>query len=274
MKSRGAFTLIELLVVIAIIAILAAILFPVFAQAKLAAQKTSSLSNMKQMGISIALYTNDSDDLYPTSWNGAPNWGWQNSWPWLVQPYVKNMAIFASQADTVSVEPGSGPRLSVAGNGILAGQCVGGWRVVLVGLLNPQFGWYPDLTNVTKSNSSVGRPSETILVAQRFRMPRPWDGAAGKGGASAAWGAYYTSMDIFDTGDGGLMGQRNGIWGAPDGAYLGIFPAPYSNKSNFVFADTSAKSMNPIQTVNTSANNAGGCVEANYWKMWDANRVD
>ena len=61
---RRAFTLIELLVVIAIIAILAAILFPVFAQAKLAAKKTQDLSNMKQMGTATQLYLADSDDVY------------------------------------------------------------------------------------------------------------------------------------------------------------------------------------------------------------------
>src|ERR1041384_4257184 len=64
MKSR-AFTLIELLVVIAIIAILAAILFPVFAQAKAAAKKTSALSNAKQTGLGIIMYTADYDDYYP-----------------------------------------------------------------------------------------------------------------------------------------------------------------------------------------------------------------
>lgn len=63
-RSRG-FTLIELLVVIAIIAILAAILFPVFAQAKQAAKKTASLSNLKQMGTALNLYTTDTDDTYP-----------------------------------------------------------------------------------------------------------------------------------------------------------------------------------------------------------------
>lgn len=64
MKSR-AFTLIELLVVIAIIAILAAILFPVFAQAKLAAKKTQSLMNLKQMGTAVNIYVSDSDDQFP-----------------------------------------------------------------------------------------------------------------------------------------------------------------------------------------------------------------
>jgi len=61
--QRRAFTLIELLVVIAIIAILAAILFPVFAQAKTAAKKTSDLSNMKQIDLATLMYANDSDDV-------------------------------------------------------------------------------------------------------------------------------------------------------------------------------------------------------------------
>lgn len=62
---KKAFTLIELLVVIAIIAILAAILFPVFAQAKVAAKKTTSISNQKQISLGIILYANDNDDMYP-----------------------------------------------------------------------------------------------------------------------------------------------------------------------------------------------------------------
>src|SRR5688572_26449263 len=62
---KRAFTLIELLVVIAIIAILAAILFPVFAQAKLAAKKTTTLSNIKQVGTATLIYAGDYDDVYP-----------------------------------------------------------------------------------------------------------------------------------------------------------------------------------------------------------------
>jgi prepilin-type N-terminal cleavage/methylation domain-containing protein len=62
---KKAFTLIELLVVIAIIAILAAILFPVFAQAKLAAKKTQDLSNLKQLGTASAIYLSDNDDQFP-----------------------------------------------------------------------------------------------------------------------------------------------------------------------------------------------------------------
>lgn len=70
---RSAFTLIELLVVIAIIAILAAILFPVFAQAKAAAKKTGCLSNIKQMSTAAQLYLGDNDDTYPLSSYSAPS---------------------------------------------------------------------------------------------------------------------------------------------------------------------------------------------------------
>ena len=71
---RRAFTLIELLVVIAIIAILAAILFPVFAQAKAAAKQSVCLSNNKQLGAAMMLYLNDNNDLFPSSVNSDALW--------------------------------------------------------------------------------------------------------------------------------------------------------------------------------------------------------
>src|ERR1700760_4481146 len=87
-KVKG-FTLIELLVVIAIIAILAAILFPVFAQAKQAAKKTADLSNLKQIGLGIMMYSGDADDMYPRGGfqDKAGNWF---TWREAVVPYIKN----------------------------------------------------------------------------------------------------------------------------------------------------------------------------------------
>jgi prepilin-type N-terminal cleavage/methylation domain-containing protein len=90
--NRKAFTLIELLVVIAIIAILAAILFPVFAQAKMAAKRAADLSNNKQIGLGILMYTNDYDDtLCPVA---QGDWTWPRyqyiTWKDVVSPYIKS----------------------------------------------------------------------------------------------------------------------------------------------------------------------------------------
>ena len=79
MQRSEAFTLIELLVVIAIIAILAAILFPVFAQAKLAAKKASDLSNMKQIGTGTAIYLGDNDDVFPLADFMRPDYNYETS---------------------------------------------------------------------------------------------------------------------------------------------------------------------------------------------------
>lgn len=113
--SRKGFTLIELLVVIAIIAILAAILFPVFGQAKQAAKKTVDLSNLKQIGTVILLYGNDNDGLFPLV--SFPSMG--NTWPLTCQPYVKNWEMFRSPGDASSFWPSPGtppPSLDSAAN--------------------------------------------------------------------------------------------------------------------------------------------------------------
>lgn len=94
---RRAFTLIELLVVIAIIAILAAILFPVFAKAKEAAKVTSSLSQMKQLGICIEIYNSDHDDFLPPASMRTTNAAdTPTIWTERVQNYVKNKDLFVA----------------------------------------------------------------------------------------------------------------------------------------------------------------------------------
>jgi len=126
MKRLG-FTLIELLVVIAIIAILAAILFPVFAQAKVAAKKTACLSNVKQMATAVQLYLGDSDDSYPlNNVSYASGFQFNNTAYWyfglvlqsssaavldpkagLLYPYEKNGAI-VNCPDGNNLKPSSG----------------------------------------------------------------------------------------------------------------------------------------------------------------------
>ena len=89
-RSSG-FTLIELLVVIAIIAILAAILFPVFARAREKARANTCLSNTKQLTLGLLMYVNDFDERFPPSMSG---WGSPPGWETLTYPYVKNVQIY------------------------------------------------------------------------------------------------------------------------------------------------------------------------------------
>lgn len=130
--SRSAFTLIELLVVIAIIAILAAILFPVFAQAKEAAKKTATLSNVKQMGTGVAIYLSDYDDTFPMAWSRRPDGthrsgtvhptpagsigtGWEleptlsetkTQWANSIQSYIKNWDLYRGTTQQSVTIPG------------------------------------------------------------------------------------------------------------------------------------------------------------------------
>jgi len=111
-KGIRGFTLIELLVVVAIIAVLAAILFPVFARARENARRASCMSNLKQIGLGMMMYVQDNDERYPTygysashipgvvaptatyggDWYPSPstNWFWQN----MIYPYVKSIQVF------------------------------------------------------------------------------------------------------------------------------------------------------------------------------------
>jgi len=120
MQTRSAFTLIELLVVIAIIAILAAILFPVFAKVREKARQTSCLSNQKQIGLGLIQYVQDYDESYPiynNNWsNGVP----PSCWPSKVYAYVKSAQVFAC-ADDISTNPGTDGVLSYAMNSNLNG---------------------------------------------------------------------------------------------------------------------------------------------------------
>jgi len=91
-KTRG-FTLIELLVVIAIIAILAAILFPVFAKAREKARASSCLSNMRQLGSAAMQYAQDFDERFPKTYQWSANGAYCYWWSDLIQPYIRNYQI-------------------------------------------------------------------------------------------------------------------------------------------------------------------------------------
>jgi prepilin-type N-terminal cleavage/methylation domain-containing protein len=251
---KRAFTLIELLVVIAIIAILAAILFPVFAQAKVQAKKTADLSNLKQSGVAFLIYTNDGDDLFPLGYRFIPDvvgqpagtWGWNfqvstplgwmgptfaqgaaarmaqdaSHWSNTVQPYMKNFGLYEA--------PGM-PKVNVYGypDSGNAGQ------------LAP-----PALSNMTYNG--LLHAWSTTAVASPSACPLIWAGR-GRGnadGASLSNPALYCHLDTATAGpclyNPGAPAQTGGGAG---GFMFTIYSSiwEYSGGANFTYTDSSSK---------------------------------
>ena len=164
---KRAFTLIELLVVIAIIAILAAILFPVFAQAKAAAKKTSSLSSVKQMSLAMLQYSSVGGDAFPPSdswggrsvsagWNfGGTNW---SPWPLLIYDYVKSTAMYDDPL---------APRYTPAAgqSGHIYATLAGSW-----GYNNSNLAPWDGTTITTKSAAQLAQPANTVLMTSKYAL--------------------------------------------------------------------------------------------------------
>ena len=150
------FTLIELLVVIAIIAVLAAILFPVFAQAKLAAKKTACLSNMKQIGLGLKLYTNDYDGEAPLPSAHLEDALYEGCWVYSLAPYLGNVdEIRISPSD-----PNGAYRLKTKGTSYTLNSYI-------LREDNASAGTIPNL-------DALPRPAETFIVFTNSDSPGRW----------------------------------------------------------------------------------------------------
>ncbi len=144
-KSRyNGFTLIELLVVIAIIALLAAILFPVFGRARENARRTSCLSNMKQLGLGMMQYVQDYDDVYPGHFGGN---GGSERWPQMINPYVKSNQIYNC--------PSRAGDFPYTGDYNTAGRIGYGMN-----------DWLNKYWEADSTLASIQRPSETLWIAE------------------------------------------------------------------------------------------------------------
>lgn len=247
-RSKQAFTLIELLVVIAIIAILAAILFPVFAQARAKARGISCLSNTKQLGTCITMYTQDYDELYPVGFNGtSATWQGVDIWVQNVQPYVKSLQVFVCPDDRGGpLQGGSaweGWGISYAANSYYSPNWTTSFLLEGPMGVSNQSGW---LGGGANNLAAMTQPASTILLAEKHNKDTTYFG----GNTS-----NFSPNSVIGGPD------LNGIgWGdqlEPDGtrapaAYPngpnGSVSATHNTFSNFAFCDGHSKAMLPIST--------------------------
>jgi prepilin-type N-terminal cleavage/methylation domain-containing protein/prepilin-type processing-associated H-X9-DG protein len=167
-RSPRGFTLIELLVVIAIIAILAAILFPVFARARIAAKKSACLSNMKQICLAWNMYTNDYDGACPPLVVWSPYLSWEE----ILYSYVKNYAIFGCPGGDKVPKSAADISATATAYGPAAGY---GWNATVFN--------YPDYFLVTESDLEA--PSDTVFVCDTVAYN--WVSLPGPSALSVCW---------------------------------------------------------------------------------------
>ena len=262
MSRRKAFTLIELLVVIAIIAILSAILFPVFAQAREKARGISCLSNMKQLGLSLNMYGQDNDGtMMQTSWE-LGSLKSKIHWSYIVQPYVKNLQIFVCPSDPFPVVPlnrqcGPGDVLGVS----LCDAQAPKFSYINSYNVMPAHDWLPP------SEASIEAASNTIILAERRNnMNDPaktligqWKGTSpfiatssshgtGAGSGQVCPGDTYRFCTFQDVLTGLLPNNSN-----DNPEIVRVKYDRHSEGSNFNFFDGHAKWFRMEQTLNPTS---------------------
>lgn len=207
---KRAFTLIELLVVIAIIAILAAILFPVFAQAKAAAKKTTSVSNLRQLGMAVAMYSGDNESFPPMHLGTVEP---RRRWVDALFPYVKNVQLFVPPSvDRNLVVTFFHHTHPLNNGGRTDGARYGGygWNYQYLGNgRNPTVG-SPSIPFVA-SDTMVEAPSQTIAIAGSVGAINPSTNSIG--------GTYLIDPPL-----GSLRGSG---WSGNGGAYARYY---YGNR--------------------------------------------
>ena len=192
---RSGFTLIELLVVIAIIAILAAILFPVFARAREKARQTTCLSNLKQLQMANMMYAQDYDERFVRAYNyygpaGPTTLFW---WPQILQPYVKNEQLFIcpshewtyTYTDPDYIASYAMANISANAAGVACASVSGGKMASILDVAGTIM--LCDSTTAEIFGPWSTNPGEPLIFTERGSQSRVWEGHND--------GANYTFVD-------------------------------------------------------------------------------
>ncbi|WP_395091027.1 prepilin-type N-terminal cleavage/methylation domain-containing protein [Armatimonas sp.] len=253
--KKAGFTLIELLVVIAIIAILAAILFPVFAQAREKARSIACLSNTKQLGIGAMMYAQDYDEAslpahmgYANSELGygasgvytgrGPGNGsvadWKRFWHYIIQPYVKNFNVLVCP----SLSAPQGPDWADDAENTRGNKGIG------YGINDPMTTWDSDVPTM----ANYSRPADTVMFADSGALTIGADGNMWSSNAAART-AFRANPDNYK-GAGGYSAAPSARFETPlrsswdGGGDAALFPvARHAGFCNVIFFDGHAKAI-------------------------------
>jgi prepilin-type N-terminal cleavage/methylation domain-containing protein len=257
MRRKG-FTLIELLVVIAIIAILAAILFPVFARAREQARKASCLSNQKQIGTAVLMYAQDFDELLPPQQVGAcGNLATSYGWADLIMPYVKNEKVFDCPSARIkmvmnrNINP---PRFyrSQGGSPNNPNDCTTNAAIPNAATTDYNYAVNAFSANGSNANGTCGPWNSAVLSLPAIPSPANVAGIVDSRGsspfsASGGTGGAYSVTDV----DGQVDGRR----------HVGNNANNAQNALNIVYMDGHSKFTNLHQSCR---------IPGNIWTVTDA----
>lgn len=256
--KHKAFTLIKLLVVIAIIAILAAILFPVFARARENARRSSCQSNLKQLALGMTQYTQDYDEKYPAlGWHNCCGSGWYyRYWGSAIQPYIKSTQIFACPSSPFN--NGSGSLFSgkdaiqldadPANAGYIYGYRYGMNSYLTLARYNPDGS--VDNADGRLHQSLIGNPSQLMMLGDA-NDARDWEWYVESSNGYPS--LYPAGADQFE--NGGYDGPACGSIRHFDGA-------------NYAFADGHVKWMKTEKVFNMPAGGYLGTTDNYRFWLW------
>lgn len=257
---RKGFTLIELLVVIAIIAILAAILFPVFAKVREKARQTSCASNLKQLGLGFMQYVQDNDERFP---NGAVPWDANNQggegWGGQIYSYVKSTGLYKCPDDSTSPVAFGSATLSPV-------SYLYNWGVANSGGAQATFNAPASTVLLSEGQGATALLTDPLEGHELATTPSSFSPTGdGLGPASGISGGYHAAGSVLYA--TGYISPKGGVF---DKTWFATVTGRHTDLSNYLLADghvktlrgTSVSAGNPAASSTDNENATGGWIAA------------